>query len=574
MKLASAGIDIRLLLFALAPCLAQPLLATPLALQVGGGIQTQFQFDGGAAGENLGSSVSAAGDVNGDGFADVIVGVPGASPGGLLVAGSACVYSGSNGALLHQFDGSAADDYFGNSVSGAGDVNADGFADLIVGARASDPGGLSSAGSAYVFSGATGAMLYQFDGTAQNGYLGESVSDAGDVNGDGYDDLIVGASGSDAGGLHFNGLANVYSGATGLLLYQFIGHAWAEHFGSAVSGAGDLDSDGFDDLIIGAWGARAHSGSAYVYSGATGLLLYQFDGAANDDFGQSVSDAGDVNGDGVDDIIIGASGASPFGSGYPGLAYVYSGATSELLHEFEGGATSDLRGFPVSGAGDVDGDGYADLIIGAKNRGPVGIWSAGSASLYSGATGALLYKFVGNAIDDYMGASVSGAGDVNNDGFAEVIVGAMGADPMGINSAGSAYVFSFHPFLIPDAYSVSASTGGTLNFQIDFPDAAIFDEYKILISITGTGPTSYGVEIPLTRDFMVNRTFLGDYPFPTHYGMQGTLDPYGKASAQIVAPAGLPQSLIGRTNWLAAIASPPGSVPEFSSVAVPITITP
>jgi hypothetical protein len=564
-------ICLSLFLLGAVPCWAQPLFAA----QVGGETQTIFQFDGSAYAEGLGGSVAAAGDVNGDGFADVIVGAASASPGGLPYAGSAYVFSGSTGALLHQFDGSAASDYFGDSVSGAGDVNADGFDDLIVGTPYADPGGFSYAGSAYVFSGSTGALLYQFNGIAGNDLLGESVSGAGDVNSDGYDDLIVGASGSDAGGLNFNGLANVYSGATGLLLYKFVGYAWAEHFGSAVSGAGDIDLDGFDDLMIGAWGARAHSGTVYVYSGASGLLLFQFDGAADNSFGQSVSNAGDVNGDGLEDLIIGASSAGPGGWSGPGLAYVYSGSTGDLLHQFEGGAiSSDMRGFPVSGAGDVDGDGFADLIIGAKNRGPVGLLSAGSASLYSGATGALLYKFVGEAIDDRLGCSASGAGDVNGDGFADVIVGASGADPGGNDSAGSAYVFSFHSFLIPNAYSVSAFAGGTLNFQVDFPDAASFNGYKILISATGTGPTNYGVDIPLTRDFMVNRTFLGDYPFQIHTGMQGTLDAFGQATAQIVAPAGLPPSLIGRTYWLAAIASLPGNVPEFSSIAIPIEILP
>lgn len=574
MKPSNTGTCIRLLLLALTPCLAQPLFAASLAPQAGGGIEALFQFDGGSYAEGLGSSVSDAGDVNGDGFADVIVGAASASPGGLPYAGSAYVFSGSTGALLHQFDGRAASDYFGRSVSSAGDVNADGFDDLIVGTLFADPGGLSSAGSAYVFSGFTGALLYQFNGIAAGDHLGESVSGAGDVNGDGHDDLIVGASSSDAGGLNFNGLANVYSGATGLLLYQFAGYAWAEHFGMSVSGGGDIDQDGFADLIVGAWGANGHSGSVYVYSGANGLLLLQFDGPTDGCFGRTVSDAGDVNGDGFDDLIVGASSAGPGGFSGPGLAYVYSGDTGALLHEFGGGADGWGDFFSVSGAGDVDGDGFADLIIGAKNRGPVGLLSAGSASLYSGATGALLYKFGGEAIDDRLGYSASGAGDVNGDGFAEVIVGAIGADPGGNDSAGSAYVFSFHSFLIPNAYSVSASAGGTLNFQIDFPDEAGFDRYKVLISATGTGPTNYGVDIPLTRDFMVNRTFLGDYPFPTHAGMQGTLDVFGQATAQIVAPAGLPLSLVGRIYWLAAIASPPGQVPEFSSIAIPITIVP
>ena len=162
------------------------LLATPAFAQtVGGGQQKLHQWDGQGFIDRLGSSVSNAGDVNGDGFADVIAGAYGADPGGLADAGSAYVYSGADGSLLYQWDGGAAVDLFGLSVSGAGDINGDGFADLIVGAFAADPGGLASAGSAYAYSGVDGSLLYQWDGGAGLDFFGTSVSDAGDVNGDG-----------------------------------------------------------------------------------------------------------------------------------------------------------------------------------------------------------------------------------------------------------------------------------------------------------------------------------------------------------------------------------------------------
>ncbi|MBD3297258.1 MAG: hypothetical protein GF341_01270 [candidate division Zixibacteria bacterium] len=169
-----------------------------------------WQFDGAAAGDRLGYSVSGAGDVDNDGFDDVIVGAHSADPGGLISAGSAYVYSGQTGALLWQFDGAAANDELGRSVSGAGDVDNDGFDDLIVGAYAADPGGLTNAGSAYVYSGQTGALLWQFDGAAAYDYLGVSVSGAGDVDNDGFDDVIVGASLANPGGNSQAGSAYVY----------------------------------------------------------------------------------------------------------------------------------------------------------------------------------------------------------------------------------------------------------------------------------------------------------------------------------------------------------------------------
>ena len=136
--------------------------------------------------------VVVAGDVNGDGKADFIVGAWLAAPGGRADAGSAYVYSGADGSILYQRDGAAAGDFFGYSVSMAGDVNGDGKADFIVGARSADPGGRVRAGSVYVYSGADGSILYQKDGVATNDNFGYSVSMAGDVNGDGKPDFIVG----------------------------------------------------------------------------------------------------------------------------------------------------------------------------------------------------------------------------------------------------------------------------------------------------------------------------------------------------------------------------------------------
>ncbi|MDA0668050.1 MAG: hypothetical protein O3A50_09780, partial [Planctomycetota bacterium] len=198
-------------------CIVSSILATLLsaapahAQMVGGQWETLWQFDGQASYDLLGFSVSGAGDVDGDGFDDLIVGALWADPGGLTEAGSAFVYSGATGSLIWQFDGQASADQLGRSVSGAGDVDGDGFDDVIVGAHGADPGGLSDAGSAFVYSGATGSLIWQFDGQASSDILGISVSGAGDVDGDGFDDVIVGAPSADPGGVSSAGSAYVYS---------------------------------------------------------------------------------------------------------------------------------------------------------------------------------------------------------------------------------------------------------------------------------------------------------------------------------------------------------------------------
>ncbi|MFQ6092314.1 MAG: M6 family metalloprotease domain-containing protein, partial [bacterium] len=210
-------------------------------------VQLTHSFTGEAAYDELGYSVSGAGDVNGDGFDDLIVGAPLNDAGG-PDAGRAYLYSGTTGALLYTLPGGGPGDHFGWSVSGAGDVNDDGYADLIVGAPLNDAGG-ADAGRAYIYSGATGTLLYPFTGQAAGDWLGVSVSGAGDVNNDGYADLIVGAPLNDAGSTDA-GRVYIYSGATGALLYTFTGEAAVDQLGSSVSGAGDVNNDGCDDLIV------------------------------------------------------------------------------------------------------------------------------------------------------------------------------------------------------------------------------------------------------------------------------------------------------------------------------------
>ncbi len=405
--------------------------------------QALYTFTGEAAGDEFGVSVSGAGDVNGDGYPDLIVGAYLNDAGGTKTnAGRAYVYSGKTGGLLYTFTGEAEVDFFGFSVSGAGDVNKDGYADLIVGAWRSDAGGTKpEAGRAYVYSGRTGGLLYTFTGEAVADHFGYSVSGTGDVNGDAYADLVVGARDNDAGGTNA-GRAYVYSGQTGGLLHTFTGEAAGDGLGVSVSGAGDINNDGYADLIVGAVFVGASGiGRAYVYSGKTGGLLHTFIGGMSDGFGGSVSGAGDVNKDGYADLIVGAC-EDDWATTRTGRAYVYSGQTGGLLHTFTGEAYTDLFGVSVSGAGDVNGDGYADLLVGAWANDSGG-WDAGRAYVYSGQTGALLYTFNGEAAADHFGVSVSGAGDVNNDGYDDLIVGASGNDAGG-TAAGRAYAYACH----------------------------------------------------------------------------------------------------------------------------------
>ena len=425
-----------------------------------------YTFTGEAHNDLFGYSVASAGDVDNDSFDDVIVGAPTNDAGGSN-AGRAYVFSGLNGDTIYVFTGEARDDFFGWSVASAGDVNNDGFHDIIVGAHGNDAGG-HFAGRAYVYSGLNGDTIYVFTGEAANDFLGFSVASAGDVNNDGFDDLIVGAFGNNAGGSEA-GRAYVFSGLNGDTIYVFTGESAFDQFGISVASAGDVDNDGYADLIVGAWHSGAGgfaAGRAYVFSGQTGDTLYVFTGeAAGDALGVSVASAGDVNNDGFDDLIVGAY-FNDAGGNSAGRAYVFSGLNGDTIYVFTGEAAQDRLGNSVASAGDANNDGFADLIVGAWRNGAGGT-DAGRAYVFSGQSGDTLNIFTGEAAGDMFGFSVASAGDVDNDGFDDLIVGAYFNDAGG-NKAGRAYIFSGRYFCCGDPNGDSLVNFDDVDFLINF----------------------------------------------------------------------------------------------------------
>ncbi|MBN2490083.1 MAG: FG-GAP repeat protein [Planctomycetes bacterium] len=512
--------------------------AVLLGLAAGSGLaQTTalHRFDGAAAGDGLGISVAGAGDVNQDGWADVIAGAYNADPGGRTDAGQATVFSGKDGSILYRFDGLAAGNWFGWSVAGAGDVNRDGFPDLVVGAYRADPGGRTAAGQAMVLSGKDGAALYLFDGPAAGDRLGIAVVGA-DVNRDGHADLIVGAYSADPGGRSNAGQATVFSGKDGSILYRFDGRGAGDELGWSVAAA-DVDRDGYPDVIVGACsadpGGRTDAGQVTVYSGKDGSMLRTFDGlAAGDRFGMAVAAAADVDRDGHPDVIVGAYRADPGGRTDAGQATVFSGKDGRILHTLDGPVAGDHFGRSVAGA-DLDRDGYGDILVGGDNASPGNRTGAGQAAAFSGRTGSLLFTCDGVAAGDCLGVSVADAGDVNRDGALDFVVGADMADPGSRTDAGQATVFSARG--IPTISGTgSPAVGGVLTLALASPGDANLP-YQVGSSLTaGTIPIDRRL-LYLGMDALLVVTVQGQLPTVfSRYG--GFLDASAKATAAIHTP--------------------------------------
>ena len=333
-------------------------------------------------GDILGSALTELGDVNGDSVLDFIVAAPLANPEGRIDAGSVFIHSGLDNSLLYRLDGQAGrgpgeffGDAFGFSVAGLGDLNGDGMPDFIVGAPYANPDSIIDAGSVFVHSGADGQLLRRIDGLSAGDQFGFSVAAAGDVDADGKTDFLVGAPHADPNGVFQAGSAYLFSGASDSLLIQLNGTDSVDELGTSVAGLGDVNNDGKPDFICGAPAGSptgpGRPGKAMVISGLDGSPLHIIIGAtANDGTGRSVDGAGDVDGDGAKDFIVGARYADPGQFTDAGTASVYSGTDGKLLHQLNGSSTNEFLGWAVAGVGDVDGNGRDDFMAGARNYSP------------------------------------------------------------------------------------------------------------------------------------------------------------------------------------------------------------
>ncbi len=353
---------------------------------------------------------------------------------------SAATYAQS---LIHTFTGDSADSGLGWSVAGGGDADGDGTPDVIAGAILFDVGTLPSAGQVRVYSGSTGVLLHTINGTSAFEEFGHSVAFVGDIDQDGKSEFVVGTQRDSTNGPGA-GSAIVYSGSDASIHFQFLGAAPGDFFGHCVASAGDVNGDGIPDIAVGAvqWDPQVapSGGAGYVdvYSGSNGALLYKFSGAsAGDFFGSSVASAGDINGDGRPDLMVGARLDDTPGQD-SGSVSIYSGQNGTLLR-FHAGINGDWLGMGVGPAGDFNGDSFADYLISAP-RDDVLYADQGTVYLHSGVDGSTLRTFVGG-LTDQLGWSLAATGDLDGDGVTDFIFGSP-SDSTHSFACGAAFVYS------------------------------------------------------------------------------------------------------------------------------------
>ena len=517
-------------------------------------------FAGNSAGSSFGSSVSYLGDVDGDGLSDVIIGAPFDNLG----AGAVFLRSGGSGTLLATFPGGQGV-HFGISVAAAGDVDGDGTPDLVVGAN-TDSVLAPNGGAAFVYSGATGALLHEIHGDTPFLQLGQAVAGVGDLDGDGHADIAVGIPSDDTNGLNA-GAVRIYSGATGGLLYSIHGSSAGDQLGRSIARIEDTNADGVPDFVVGAPfedGGAVASGAAHAYSGATGALLVSFFGdSPGQQFGRAVARAGDVNGDGIDDILVGSPFELVGSMSQAGSVRIYSGAEGALLETIQGEGPGLQLGGSVASIDDMDADGFADVLAGAPHDSPNGLTFAGSVRVYSSGTGALLSQFDGQSANANQGTSVGGGGDVNGDGVSDPVMGAPGDSSLNGMLTGVARIYSgaFVPHLEPCAAgNVGAGMGGPFDV--------------VLVNGSGGGATGI-VDVEIGQPFTIGVAQPPTNPFPADFalgaflGLAGPAEettlPFGFGTSCLPATPGYPGYFILTNNFT------PGSPQLTASTFTPWT---
>lgn len=527
-----------------------------------------YGYEGQNSFQKYGDGLAAAGDVDFDGVNDFMVGARESTIFSTAVTpGSITMYSGATGLEIYRIDGTSHNSAFGTVMLSIGDIDGDGAADFI----ACDPmysiGSYTFEGAFWIYSGIDGSVI-SWDTGSPSSFFGNSVALLGDLDADGLPEFAIGAPNEGGGGM-----VHIYSSGKDGLVQSYLAPDPNANFGVSLSSISDLDADGHRDLIVGAnrydGSAGNDIGAVYLISAFTGSLIHRYDGwDPLNEFGKVVCSIGDLDGDGLEDVIVGAPHGRQGTSLAVGIVEVYSSVSHSLIYHLTGNNPNENFGTSIVDMGDQDGDDFADFLIGAPYRSTNG--TPGMALLYSGRNGQWLHRF-GNGIHVGFGRHVANLGDLDGDGFGDV--GASTPESLNLFQ-GSASIYGSKKYLSSTRDTISSAAGGRVDFDMDFDKGQRGFHYRLLASASGTGPTTIlGLEVPLGWDSLLNLTSTGSYPTFVSNG-EGQLDGDGDGSCVLRFPPAALNQFVGQRLFFASIAGNSLLAPTVVTEAVPLTVTP
>ncbi len=527
------------------------------------------RLNGELPGDLLGFVMGPAGDVDDDGTDDVAVGVPDHDQF-LFGAGQVRIVSGATGAVIRTWDGAQAD-HLGSGVAHVGDVNRDGHDDVAVSAWGENIGGTDT-GTVRLVSGLDGSVLWETTGAMSGDQLGSSLDTIGDLDGDGFAELVAGAPLDDEPGLTSIGAVLVLRGSDGSVMRTHFGDAPGDQLGRVVRGVGDLNDDGFDDYAAGSdlpFFDAQQVGLVRAWSGFDGAFLFDVEGPeALAGFGTSLGPVGDVDLDGHDDLGLGLPHSDLHGPN-AGRLLIVSGDGGGVIDDLAppgpvraGPSTEHVRfGTTVDALDDLDGDGFGEFAVGAPGRddihqpNPGAYENAGAVRVYRGSNRALMYTVYGNFQGYRLGSGLATLADLDGDGLRDFAAGEPGAGNNGPDS-GQVRVFSARPNWEVTGPALPGTNGAPILRA--HPMGGLYGHKPVSLALTNARPSAPAVVlIGLTRlDLPLNGGTL--VPNPDILIVLGT-DVSGALSFGGSFPSGVPSGFqFWIQEWIIDAAAPLG----------------
>jgi len=385
-----------------------------------------WRATGSSSFEHLGQKLQRTGDLNGDGIQDLMSLSPGADSNFLNKNGIVQARSGADGSLLWRMDGFEDFQKLGQTFFQPGDFTGDGVGDFLLVERKASTNGFVQNGRIFALRGTDGIILWSREGTADFQNLGSPHTVVGDRNGDGINDIFLGAGNASTNGLNFNGFVELISGANGQLIWRRDGTQGGEMMGSSIQEGDDWNGDGTPDLLsmvaLAGTNGFFENGAVEAFDAFTGATIWRLDGTATSErVGRQVRPSKDINGDGVKDIMMGSPGASTNGFFSNGIVLAVSGIDGSILWRLDGTAHDQRLGSEVEPTNDLNGDGIGDLTIGDPNASPGGVLEAGEIMAVSGVDGSLIWSIPGTDVFGQIGEALEPIGDQTGDNVEDVL---------------------------------------------------------------------------------------------------------------------------------------------------------